>query len=614
MTEDHFRELFPTVMPLNPLTLQHPLFYIGAAGFEDRAMALLDRWASQNIRIEQALGILYEPHGDPRNRVTEFKGKLEALCSSIKWMNYDRLDPQKFQEESKSALDLPESFHVLVDISGMSKFLIMVLLQVLTRLTNDVTIAYAEADIYHPTRDEFEKEKKELGATPDFLTSDVYTILRVTSLSSVSMQGYPILLLVFSTFNHNEVAALHNEVSPQLMILVDGNPHEDVDKWRLQAVVEVNRSIKENPDYNCISKEASTFDYISNVELLQEIYQEYCFTHKILLAPTGSKLQTIASFLFRQIHPDVQVVYPLTKASLISNATQNKRAAMLTISAKMLETILSFMEEAVSDVKGESNWLQKLKSKSRKMPKSLFRDFVRVTKILMAPPRPVIGKLIVITGIDKSGKETQAFNIEHRPEIISLYDYLIGSSFNVMKVALPSYKTTFGSLIASYLGKEDSSIKIVGDLSKDKAWLLWSLDRAQHNQQIEDWLGSDPKNIVLSKRWTETNIAYQKPLGIDERRILTFERNLAKADYTIVLDVPIEHVFERMKTSGEIPDRYETPKFLSLVSDVYGNLEGFYPFGKVIHVTGSGSLEEVNKRLIKSIADTNLAYSLQSIS
>jgi hypothetical protein len=314
MKESEVRALFPEIAPLNPSTLLHPMIYICAVGFEDRAMMLLDCCLSQKIRVEKALAIRYKPHGDPRNRVTDFRSKLEKVCSCVEWINYDRLDPQKFQEELASSIDVPDPFHVLVDISGMSKFLTMVLLQVLTRLPNSITVVYAEADIYHPTRDEFEKKKEKVGATPDFLTSDVYTILHVTSLSSVSMQGYPILLLVFPTFNHNEVAALHNEVSPQYMILLEGDPHKETDKWRLQAMKEVNRNLTANPDYSCESKVVSTFDYISNIEVLQDIYRKYCFTHKVLLAPTGSKLQTIASFLFRQIHPDVQIVYPVTKA------------------------------------------------------------------------------------------------------------------------------------------------------------------------------------------------------------------------------------------------------------------------------------------------------------
>jgi hypothetical protein len=292
------------------------LTYIGAAGFEDRAMAVLDSFIRENAKIEKAIAIEYKPHGDERNRVTEFKDRLEKVCESIVWTTYDRCNPQKFQDQSFSLLSSIESSHVLIDISALSKFLTMVLLQSIRKTQCDVTIGYAEAEVYHPIQEEFEREKRKLGATPDFLTTGIYDILTVTSLSSVSMQGYPILLLVFPTFNHFEIVALYNEISPQFMVLFEGDPHEERDKWRLQAIREVNRNFIDNPDYVSDSKVLSTFDYISNVEALEEVYNTYCYSNKILLAPTGSKLQTIAAFVFKQLHPDIQVVYPVTRSFL----------------------------------------------------------------------------------------------------------------------------------------------------------------------------------------------------------------------------------------------------------------------------------------------------------
>lgn len=292
--------------------------------------------------------------------------------------------------------------------------------------------------------------------------------------------------------------------------------------------------------------------------------------------------------------------------------------AMLRINADDLENILftveNIVERSESAGKKAPTFLQELRKQSKGIPKTLSREFVEVTKILVTPSHLSLGQLVVMTGIDKSGKETQAFNHENKPGILSLYDCLIGKSFKVLKLALPSYYTALGSLIASYLGKENSQIAIVGNLSKDIAWVLWSLDRAQHNPRVEKWLEGSAKNFVLSKRWTETNIAYQKPLGIDEKRILRFERNIAKADYTIILDIPIELVFRRMETSGEIPDKYETSEFLRIVSETYRNLEHVYPYGKIFHVDGSGSFEEVNKRLLKIISHIESSRSIHTIS
>jgi len=308
------RSLLPPISTFDVKTLSHPLTYIAAAGFEDRGMAILDVCLHENIKIEKAIAIKYEPHGDPRNRLVEFNNKLEEVGASVTWITYNRRGPQEFQTKCASLLNSIGSSHILVDVSAMSKFLIMVLLQSIRKLQNSLTIAYAEAEIYHPTKEEFEQQKTKFGATPDFLTTGVYDILTVTSLSSVSMQGYPILLLVFPTFNHFEIVALHNEFSPHFMILLEGDPHEERDKWRLEGIREVNKNFTENPDYVCESRVLSTFDYISNVEALEEIYRKYRYSHKILLAPTGSKLQTIAAFMFKQLHPDIQVVYPVTEA------------------------------------------------------------------------------------------------------------------------------------------------------------------------------------------------------------------------------------------------------------------------------------------------------------
>jgi len=285
---------------------------------------------------------------------------------------------------------------------------------------------------------------------------------------------------------------------------------------------------------------------------------------------------------------------------------------MTKINARTLEKMLYAIEEIIGANENEfTTQFQKLKQHSQGIPSIIFNEFVKVTRILAEPPGPKLGHFIVITGIDKSGKETQAFDLKNKLAGLSLYDYLVARSYKVMKLVLPSYQTTLGSLIASYLGKGDFPINIIGDLPEDIAWVLWSLDRGQHNKNVENWLKNSPGNIVLSKRWTETNIAYQKPLGISEKRILRFERNIVKADCTIVLDVPFELIFRRMEDSEEIPDKYETPEFLSKVLEIYKNLEKYYDIGKVIHIDGSGSFEEVNTRLIKAISRIESIKSLE---
>jgi len=275
---------------------------------------------------------------------------------------------------------------------------------------------------------------------------------------------------------------------------------------------------------------------------------------------------------------------------------------LLRIGASDLEQLLTIIENETIIKEGlRKRLIMQIANKRLDVPSKVLEEFITASEILATPRKVNSGKMIVLTGLDKSGKETQAFNPERNPRITSLCDYLRSRSYNVLEISLPSYKNTFGSLVAAYLRKEDADAQILGELDKKVAWILWSLDRAGHVLEVEKWLESSPSNVVVCKRWTETNIAYQRANGIEEKRILDLERNIIKQTYTFVIDVSPETVLQRMHTSGEKPDKYETIEFLKKVRRNYANLHEFYPFGKIFYFDGSGSMEEVNQKLLQKL-------------
>ena len=305
----------PVIKRLDLDQIKKPITYIGAVGFEERSRAVLDEAAKLRWRADQIIAIEYEPI-DSRNKKKQFAKKLQDLKFELhqqSWIVYDRFDPESFVPAMESVKEkIPGDSAVLVDISGMSKFLIVVLLQLLRDLQVDIEIAYAEASIYHPKRSEFLAKKKRLPeASPDFLTTDVYTITTATSVSGVAMEGYPILMIAFPTFNHRELMALLSEMTPQRLVSIEGLPHDGRDHWRLDAIRWINRKVG---DYSIVeSREIGTFDYTESVECLEEIYRKYSSSHRIVVAPTGSKFQTLAVFLFKQLHPEIQIIYPVTR-------------------------------------------------------------------------------------------------------------------------------------------------------------------------------------------------------------------------------------------------------------------------------------------------------------
>ncbi|MGD2085417.1 MAG: hypothetical protein PVH61_04455 [Candidatus Aminicenantes bacterium] len=321
---ENFIDLLPPIELLDPGKISSPLTYIGAVGFEDRSLSVFNIALQSQRSFEQVIAIEYRPINE-RNKGEEFQKNLDQLNipgENVEWVVYDRCNPEeflKYLDIIKEKITLTSN--VIVDISAMSKLLIIVLLQGLRDLDVNLTIVYAEADVYHPTREEFEtqkeKYKKETENLPIFLTSDVYDIVTTTSLSSTAMQGYPLMMVAFPTFNHRELTALVNEIIPQHLVLLHGKPHEQYNEWRMEAITWLNRRVIERlVNGETLTEQEriiSTFDYKETIKVLEKIYQSYKYDKKIVVVPTGSKLQTFGVFLFKQMHPDIQVIYPVTK-------------------------------------------------------------------------------------------------------------------------------------------------------------------------------------------------------------------------------------------------------------------------------------------------------------
>jgi thymidylate kinase len=206
----------------------------------------------------------------------------------------------------------------------------------------------------------------------------------------------------------------------------------------------------------------------------------------------------------------------------------------------------------------------------------------------------------VISGVDKSGKETHCFNQSRLAKITSVYDHLESNGFKVLPVSLPSYATLLGRLVGAYLGRRNLGVDIRGELSGSFAWLLWSLDRAQFNLKVDGWLAGGPRNVVLAKRWTESHVVYQPEVGVDRDRVIRFEAKVVKQDFTVVLDISPAHVLLRLRSRSD-RDNYEHASLIERVRRRYLSLSEIYPFGDVYLVDASRSLEEVNADILSLV-------------
>jgi hypothetical protein len=139
---------------------------------------------------------------------------------------YDREHPAGIGEELKHFTQDFE--HVFVDISGMSRLLIV---QTLVALLADphnqaVTILYGEAKEYPPTRAQFAQDRQRFDSKPvlSYISSGIFAVASTPELASVSMLGEAIRLVAFPSFDPVQLSNLMQELQPTYTELIHGVP------------------------------------------------------------------------------------------------------------------------------------------------------------------------------------------------------------------------------------------------------------------------------------------------------------------------------------------------------------------------------------------------------
>ncbi len=197
----------------------------------------------------------------------------------------------------------------------MSRLAMMLTIDVARDLNLPLRIVFAEALDYAPSQEAFEMaaRNKQQHRPTSFIDTGVYDVLRVPRFSSTRMQNHATLLIAFDSFNEGLCQALVNVINPSRFILINGRPPRPELKWREDATAELHRFLREEwsvEDDNEPMKVTSTLWYEETHALLVQLYWRFSRSHRIIVAPTGSKMQTLGAYLLRATHGDVHVEYP----------------------------------------------------------------------------------------------------------------------------------------------------------------------------------------------------------------------------------------------------------------------------------------------------------------
>jgi dTMP kinase len=203
------------------------------------------------------------------------------------------------------------------------------------------------------------------------------------------------------------------------------------------------------------------------------------------------------------------------------------------------------------------------------------------------------GVFIVIEGIDGAGTTTQC-------ERYAAHLRKQGQSTHVTRE--PS-DGPVGVMIRAMLRKE---IAPRSRSSAEMMALLFAADRLDHVlSEVE--LELEKGSVVISDRYALSSLAYQSAASIASTSgggvpwIRSLNQFARKPDVTLVVVVPAEVARARRISRGGGEELYEQAALQSRLADIYLRAEELLPGERVVHVDGSGTVDDVEARVIAAL-------------
>src|SRR6266571_1099068 len=187
-------------------------------------------------------------------------------------------------------------------------------------------------------------------------------------------------------------------------------------------------------------------------------------------------------------------------------------------------------------------------------------------------------RFIDLEGIDQAGKETQSGLLQrefHRRGLISV------------NLDFPAYSSVIGKEIRACLNGRRS-------YNSHALHMLYSLNRWENREKIMRAL--DTADIVMTDRYTPSNIAYGLAKGLKLEWLTGLDRGLPEPDSIIVLDVPVEYSFARKQECRDIHESNQ--KFLLRVRRNYLSLARKLSWPVI---DGSRPVKMVHEAILKKI-------------
>ena len=190
------------------------------------------------------------------------------------------------------------------------------------------------------------------------------------------------------------------------------------------------------------------------------------------------------------------------------------------------------------------------------------------------------GKLIVIEGIDGTGKSTQA---------TMLANYLRQQGHDVVQ----SFEPTNGPW-----GSKLRASATTGRLTIEEELELFIKDRKQHVEELILPTMKRGGTVILDRYYFST-MAYQGARGIDPASIReTNEAFAPEPDVLLILDLPVDNALKRIGVRDGEANEFEQRESLQFCRDLFLSLQN-EPFARLIDA--SKDIDTVHQQITENL-------------
>lgn len=307
---------------LRRFTFDEPIFaglFIAAGGFEDRCLTFSKKIRKPLCFFRNALLMRYS-HRTTANlpntkKLADNLTRIIDRKPTFVTINPDRpiLSFMKASKVIEKFALTAENRSVWIDISSMTHFMALSTIDICLNCGLRTNVVYTEANSYFPSKKHaallakaWKTRDYELAAK--FLQSAGLKGIEIgPKFSGNFRSGAQTCLVIFTGFEPNRVQGLVDLYAPGAIVVYYGeSPHAEM-AWRTG----LSKSLHEDTfsQWRTRCKETSTLEVD---EIVRDLEREFAMIRgkfDVAIAPQGSKMQALASYMFWRRHPEVQLIF-----------------------------------------------------------------------------------------------------------------------------------------------------------------------------------------------------------------------------------------------------------------------------------------------------------------